>query len=915
MKSKKPEQKTPAELRKRAEKKFKTKVTPSGVIPEIRTSEDAADRYRLLAETSRDIIFFIRYSDGKILEANRAAVETYGYTLNELLDLEISALRYPDEKAVVAEQMSQANEAGILFEARHMRKDGSVIAVEVSSRGATMKGERILLSIIRDITERKRAEDALREREEKMQSMFRVLPTGIGVVKDRVILDVNPRVCEMTGYATEELVGKSARIFYPTQEEFEYVGIEKYHQIAERGSGIVETRWMKKDGTVFDVLLASTPIDLNDLAKGVTFTALDISERKRAEEILRIEKQFTETLLESLPGLFYLYEFDIQSPANSRLIRFNIKHSTLTGYTPDELHGMKIKDWFEPDELKEAVSAISIIGERGEAQANLKLRKKDGSQVPFSFTGRLLNIDDKMYFLGAGTDISEFLRAQEALRESEEKYRLVVEHASEAIFIVQNERIKFPNHQTIVMTGYAEDELESVPFSHFLYADDKEMVLNIHRMRLQGRSVPSTYSFRIIHKSGEIVWLEAGVVLVNWEGSPAALTFLRDITVQKKLEERLFQAQKMEAIGTLAGGVAHDFNNLLLGILGYTSLMLMKTDKEDPFYENLKIIERQVESGADLTARLLGFARGGKYDIRPVNVNELIIKTSEIFGRTKKEITIYKKLQENLYTIEADTGQIEQALLNLYVNAWQAMPSGGELYIESGNTIFNEWENRPFNSNPGRYVKISVTDTGVGMDSELQKRIFEPFFSTKGTGKGTGLGLASVYGIIRNHGGIINVYSEKGCGTTFNIYLPASVKEALVTKAADEIMLTGEETILVVDDEQLNVQLIKKLLEKLGYRILTAESGKKAIELFTEHVKDIKLVILDMIMPEMNGRETLLKLMEIDSNVKVLLSSGYSINGEAASILNIGCKGFIQKPFRVEELSRKIRDVIDCRDS
>ena len=449
MKSKKPEQKTPSEPRKRAENKLKSKITPPKVISEIKEAEEALGRYRLLAESSRDIILFIRYSDGRILEANRAAVETYGYTLDELLSLNISALRFPEEQAIVASQMSQANDTGILFEARHMRKDGSVITVEVSSRGATMNGERILLSIIRDITERKRAEEALREREEKMQSIFRVAPTGIGVVKDRILLDVNPRVCEMTGYAKEELVGKSSRIFYPTQEDFEYVGTEKYRQIAERGTGVVETRWMKKDGTIFDVLLASTPIDLNDLSKGVTFTALDISERKRAEDTIRMEKQFTETLLESLPGLFYLYEFDIQSPANSRLIRFNRKHSTLTGYTPEELQGMKIKDWFEPDVLEEAVSAISIIGERGEAQANLKLRMKDGSQVPYAFTGRLLNIDDKMYFLGVGIDISDFVRAQEALKESEEKYRLVVENANDAIFIVQNERIKFPNRQTM----------------------------------------------------------------------------------------------------------------------------------------------------------------------------------------------------------------------------------------------------------------------------------------------------------------------------------------------------------------------------------------------------------------------------------------------------------------------------------
>jgi CheY-like chemotaxis protein len=371
----------------------------------------------------------------------------------------------------------------------------------------------------------------------------------------------------------------------------------------------------------------------------------------------------------------------------------------------------------------------------------------------------------------------------------------------------------------------------------------------------------------------------------------------------------------MEAIGTLAGGVAHDFNNLLMGILGYTSIMLMRTDKTHPFYKNLKIIEQQVESGAELTKQLLGFARGGKYEVKPINVNDLIIKTSDIFARTKKEITIHKKPQQNLHTIEVDTGQIEQVLFNIYVNAWQAMPSGGRLYIETQNSTLDEQQSRTYDAKPGPYVKISVTDTGVGMDDEIQKRIFEPFFTTKGVGKGTGLGLASSYGIIKNHGGIITVYSEKGHGTTFTIYLPASAKEVVETKPAEESLLTGDETILVVDDEKLNVALMKEILENLGYKILTAQSGEKAIELYMKHSKDIKLVILDMIMPGMNGKETLIKLMEIDKRVRILLSSGYSINGESSEILDMGCKGFIQKPFRGEELSRKIRTVLACRNS
>jgi two-component system, cell cycle sensor histidine kinase and response regulator CckA len=509
-----------------------------------------------------------------------------------------------------------------------------------------------------------------------------------------------------------------------------------------------------------------------------------------------------------------------------------------------------------------------------------------------------------------GMEINERRMAEEALRKSEEKYRLVVENANDAIVILQDGKAKFQNHQVIILSGYSEEEIKNSPFPSFIHSDDRDLVTDIHSRRLEGENIASTYSFRFIHKTGETLWVQVNAVLITWEGSPAVLVFLRDITIQKKLEEQLLHARKMEAIGTLAGGIAHDFNNLLMGILGYTSLMLLKTDNNHPFHEKLKTIERLVESGAELTRQLLGFARGGRYEVKPVNVSDLIVKTSEIFGRTKKEITIHKKLQKDLFIIEADKGQIEQVLYNLYVNAWQAMPSGGSLYLTAENSSLDDLQCRSYSIEPGKYIKITVTDTGAGMDAETQKRIFEPFFSTKGIGKGTGLGLASAYGIVKNHGGIINVYSEKGHGTTFTLYLPASGTATAERKANEDTLFTGDETILLVDDESVNLETIKEFLNTLGYKILTAQSGKDAIELYRERPGEIQLVILDMIMPEMNGKETLMKLMELDKDVCVLLSSGYSINGEAAKILEMGCKGFIQKPFRIEELSRQIRNVL-----
>ena len=509
-------------------------------------------------------------------------------------------------------------------------------------------------------------------------------------------------------------------------------------------------------------------------------------------------------------------------------------------------------------------------------------------------------------------EISERKMTEEALRESEEKYRLVVENASDAILIVQDQYIKFTNFRTTSISGYTKEELTRVPFSEFIHPEDRDTVLERYTRRINGEDSPISYSFRILTKSGDSISMELRSILITWEGKPATLNFLRDITQQKEMEEQLLHSRKMEAIGTLAGGVAHDFNNLLMGILGYTSLILMHTEKADPHYEKLKRIEQQVESGAELTKQLLGFARGGKYEVKPADFNEMIKQSSEMFGRTKKEITIHRKLHPELHRVEVDRVQIEQVLLNLFVNAWHAMPSGGDLYLETRNIMLDEKFGGLYDVKPGSYVRLAVTDTGIGMDEATQERIFEPFFTTKELGRGSGLGLASAYGIIRNHGGIINVYSEKGHGTTFTIYLPVSEKDIISDEKPAEKMIKGGETILLVDDEEVNIDAVGGLLETLGYTVLTAQSGQDAIELYRKNQKNIPLVILDMIMPVMSGSETFEKLKEINPHIKVLLSSGYSINGQAAEILERGCKGFIQKPFNVLELSLNIREVLDA---
>ena len=369
--------------------------------------------------------------------------------------------------------------------------------------------------------------------------------------------------------------------------------------------------------------------------------------------------------------------------------------------------------------------------------------------------------------------------------------------------------------------------------------------------------------------------------------------------------------EKLEAFGTLAGGIAHGFKDLLMGIQGDASSMLLDIDSSHPRYERLKNIEQSVQSGAELTRQLSGFARDGKCEVKPTNIKELVEKSSRTFGRTKKEIKIRRDYQKDIWTVEVDQGQIEQVLSKLYVNVWQAMPGGGELYLRTENVTLDENDVKPYNVEPGNYVKISVTGTGVGMDEATRQRISEPFYTTKNRGRGAGLGLAPVYGIIKNHGGIINVYSKKDEGSSFIIYLPASKKEIVEDGKLPGEELKGKETILLVDDEDMIIHIGQEILKALGYKVLMARSGKEAIKLYKVNKDKIDMVILDMIMPDMGGEDTYDRMKEINPDIKALLSSGYIIDGQVDEILEGGCNGFIQKPFNMTQLSQKIREVFD----
>ncbi|MGB5984650.1 MAG: ATP-binding protein, partial [Desulfobacterales bacterium] len=411
------------------------------------------------------------------------------------------------------------------------------------------------------------------------------------------------------------------------------------------------------------------------------------------------------------------------------------------------------------------------------------------------------------------------------------------------------------------------------------------------------------------------VSLSASLLRDNSAEIQGKLIVCRDITESKHLESQLRFGQRMEAIGTLAGGIAHNFNNLLMGIQGNSTLMMLDSDPEHPNYKRILNIEKHIQSGSRLTRQLIGYAREGKYQVQAIDLNHVIREIAEAFILSQKRAQINFHLDPLLPGMLADRGQLEQVLMNLLVNAVDAMPDGGQITIDTHRIHHDELTGKPYQPAPGQYICLSVSDTGSGMDEATRKRVFEPFFTTKGLDRGSGLGLASCYGIIKAHGGYIDVESQPGQGSCFTIYFPGTDQPVDAECQENDQCFIGTETILVVDDEAMILEVTREMLEQLGYRVLSAESGGQAIRIYQEQGAAIDMVILDMIMPEMGGDQAFEALRRLDPEIKVLLASGYSMEGKAAALLDQGCLGYIQKPFSLPDLSLKLREILDYPQS
>ncbi len=507
--------------------------------------------------------------------------------------------------------------------------------------------------------------------------------------------------------------------------------------------------------------------------------------------------------------------------------------------------------------------------------------------------------------------------------EEKSRYNELLANVDDAVYLVDGQGdIIMANEATYLRLGYAAEDFSKTTLSDlipFLDIDEFNRQLTFENDRQKMLKITVTTSHR--HKDGTLLPVEINSRAIAYRGKPVLLHVARDLTAQlkaekekKKLEEQLFQAQKMQAIGTLAGGVAHDFNNLLMAIQGRISLIRLDTKLDGHFGQYVDEIEKTVQNAANLTRQLLGFARGGKYQAKSTHLNELIEKSVRMFQRTRREIKVHTKFEMALQTVYVDHAQIEQVMLNLFLNAAHAMAEKGDLYIETKNCVLAPADCVGQGIPPGDYISVSVTDTGVGMDEETTGRVFEPFFTTKPLGEGTGLGLASVYGIIKNHKGTIRAVSKKDRGSTFQFFLPAS-DETIQKDPEHKIKLSrGHETILLVDDQPEVIDVGLLMLTELGYEVVIADSGKKALTLLRENTNMPDLVILDMIMPGMTGQEVFNAIRAIRPEMKILLCSGYGLNFKAQELLALGCNGFIEKPFDIFKLSQKVREVIEFQD-
>ncbi len=909
------------------------------------------EKYKLIFENARagiNIYEEFTHRSRKLLECNQRYVEMSGYSREELMSCKnTSALMISHITPEQARENFENQKMGKPYKGffSWKRPDGKENYIEYTAY-TIYKGDRVFtIGIDHDITEQKEIErlttmqrdiaihlNSATNLNEAVNFCIQAIIEALKMDYSSVYLyNENREAFELVLHVgfPDELVEKvryfdkwipiveaimQGRSIYDLNSAFDLIPEEYRKLIIENGIKTLAIIPIKhKDKVIGGLAISSyAEKEINERSRSaLEMVSVQIGNaiiRLRAEEALRKSEARFRAIIENSNDAVELISADgtviYSSPATSKI----------SGYSIDELVGRNLFTVVDPNERERFENLINELFQNEKKLINFEMnpRRRDGKYIWIE--GSVINmLDDPNIgaIIANYRDITEQRNAEKALRESEEKYRLVVEHANDAILIAQDGKIKFANKKTQEITGYTEEELKSKPFTEFIVPEDRNLVLENHIKRLRGESVPNVYVFRVNAKNGNIVWVEINGVVINWEGRPATLNFLRDITEKRRMEEDISRMQKLESLGILAGGIAHDFNNILTGILGNISLAKITIDPEHESYERLTEAEKATYQAKNLTQQLLTFSSGGAPILKTVSIDNLIRETVNfILSGSKVKPEFY--IPDDLNLVYVDKGQINQVINNIVLNAEQAMPNGGIIKVYAENVSLTEGFIPGLK--PGNYVKISIQDSGIGIPHEHLGKIFDPYFTTKQ--KGNGLGLTISYAIIKKHNGHINVESKLGEGTTFHIYLPVSTEQVSIEKEEKEQeIIHGEGNILIMDDEKLIRELVQFLLIKIGYKTEVASHGEEAIELYKKSIesgKPFDAIIMDLTIPGgMGGEEAIQKLLEIDPKVKAIVSSGYSNDPIMANYKKYGFKGVIAKPYKIKELSKVLYDVIN----
>ncbi|CAG0958987.1 two-component system, cell cycle sensor histidine kinase and response regulator CckA [Methanosarcinales archaeon] len=931
---------------------YKSKKTEHALEVAIIKAEDEKNKTKEIIEAIGDGII-LQDTDYKIVYQNQIQNAIYGNRIGEYC---YKAYEGKDSICEDCPIELSFKDGKIHKTERRVPTDTGILYIELTGSPLRDPTGKIIggVKVVRNITERKRAEEELHKGELFLESIFTSIQDGIGVIdKDMNILRVNQTAERWYPHAAP-LVGKKCyEAYHKRNERCEAcpawktlkTGESAYNVIPKNGAGEKEVGWLEIYS--FPMIDAAT-----GEMRGAIEYVRDITERKRIEEELQKSVHQQTAILNNIPDIAWLKDQE------SRFIAVNKPFAEACGMNPEDLVGKTDLDIWHKDLAEGYIVDDRDVMETGRPkQVEEPLIDKDGRKTwietiktpiydnrgkVIGTTGIARDVTERKQVEGAlrtahdeleirvqertaelvqtnktlQAEITERKIAEEALKQSEEKYRKLIDNIQDGVFIIQDTKIQFANEAFARVAGYTVEGVIGKDFRQLVAPYDLDMVADRYYRRQAGEDVPSEYEFHMMHKDGRTrILVNMNVGLITYHGRVASMGTVKDITEKKRSESQLLRAQRMESIGTLASGIAHDINNVLTPIMLSQELLRDRLTDEDS-KRLLNTIERSTHRGANLMKQVLSFTKGVDGERNALQVAHLISEIKQIAKETfPRNIKTKTDIPKDLWTVSGDATQLHQVIMNLCVNARDVMPNGGILSISVENLLIDE-DYAKMNSEAkiGPYIVITVSDTGTGIPDEIMDRIFEPFFTTKHE-KGTGLGLSTSLGIVRSHGGFINVYSEVGRGSVFKVYLPAiTIPETLKAQEHQYKQPSGHgESILVVDDEDQIREITKKILETHGYKVITANDGKEAIALYSQHREKIKLVLMDMMMPVMDGPASIRELCKANPEIKVITVSGLTENDKCAKVEDPHVQAFLSKPYTAEILLKTIHKVMSTK--